>query len=119
MLITITVAVMGAALAGLTPWWTSVLPFVMLGMYLLLLREAAHSDAEHARSLAEARGRTARAARAAHAAQLARERARQVHVAPPPQPTAEIINISGTDGAWPTSEVYDQYADEALRAVGD
>jgi hypothetical protein len=115
-LITITVAGMGAALVGLTPWWTSVPPFVMLGMYLLLLREAAHADAEHARSWAEAH---ARAAHAAHAAQLARERARQVHVAPPPQPTAEIINLSGTDGAWSASEVYDQYADQVFRAVGD
>ena len=113
MLITITIAVMGAALAGLTPWWISVPPFVMLGMYLLLLREAAHADAEHARSWAQAHDR------AAHAAQLARERARQAHVAPPPEPTAEIINISGAGAAWPASEVYDQYADQVFRAVGD
>ena len=115
MLITITVAVMGAALVGLTPWWTSVVPFVMLGTYLLLLHEAAHADAEHARSWAEAH---ARAAHAAHAAQLARERARQVHVAPPPQPTAEIINMPAL-AAQAGDQLYDQYADAEIRAVGD
>jgi hypothetical protein len=118
MLITITVAAMGAALIGLTPWWTSVVPFVILGMYLLLLHEAAHADAEHAHSWAEAHARAAHAAHAARAAQLARERARQAHVAPAPQPTAEIINISAL-AAQAGDQLYDQYADAEYRAVGD
>jgi hypothetical protein len=112
MLIAITVAVIGAALIGLVPWWTSVPPFVILGMYLLLLREAAHADAERARSWSEAH------ARADHAAQLARERAREAQVAPPPQPTAEIINISAL-AAEARDQPYDQYADAEIRAVGD
>ena len=115
MLIAITVAVMGTALIGLTPWWTSVPPFVLLGMYLMLLREVAHADAEHARSWAAAQ---ARAAHAAHAAQLARERARQADVAPVPQPTAEIINLSAL-AAQADDQPYDQYADAEIRAVGD
>jgi hypothetical protein len=117
MLIGITVAVMGAALIGLVPWWTSVPPFVLLGMYLLLLREAAHADAERARSWAEAQARAARD-RAAQAAQLARERAREAQVAPPPEPTAEIINISAL-AAGARDQPYDQYADAEIRAVGD
>jgi hypothetical protein len=114
MLIAITIAVMGTALIGLVPWWTSVPPFVILGMYLLLLREAAHADAERARSWAEAHARAA----AARAAQLARERAREAQVAPPPQPTAEIINISGL-ATEASDQPYDQYADAEIRAVGD
>jgi hypothetical protein len=117
MLIAITIAVMATALIGLVPWWTSVPPFVILGMYLLLLREAAHADAERARSWAEAHARAA-AAEAAHAAQLARERARDAQVAPPPQPTAEIINISAL-AAEARDQPYDQYADAEIRAVGD
>jgi hypothetical protein len=118
MLITITVAVMGAAFIGLAPWWTSVLPFVMLGMYLLLLHEAAHADAERAHSWAQAHAQAAHTARVAHAAQLARERAREARVAPPPQPTAEIINISER-AAQAGDQLYDQYADAEIRAVGD
>ena len=94
MVLLITVAVMGSAFIGLTPWWTVVPPFVMLGAYLLLLREAARADAEHAHSWAEAQ---ALAAQAARAAELARERARQAHAVSPPQPTAEII----TSPRWP------------------
>jgi hypothetical protein len=118
MLITITVAVMGSAFIGLAPWWISVLPFVMLGMYLLLLHEAAHADAERARSWAQAHAQAAHATRVAHAAQMARERAREARVAPPPQPTAEIINISER-GAQAGDQLYDQYADAEIRAVGD
>jgi hypothetical protein len=117
MIITVTVAAMGAALIGLVPWWTSVPPFLILGMYLLLLHEASHADAERAHSWAEAHARAA-AARAAHAAHLARERAREAQVAPRPQPTAEIINISAL-AAEARDQLYDQYADAEIRAVGD
>ena len=64
MVLLITVAVMGSAFIGLTPWWTAVPPFVMLGAYLLLLREAARADAEHAHSWAEAQALAVQAARA-------------------------------------------------------
>lgn len=117
MLIAIAIAAIGAAFIGLTPWWTSIPPFVLLGMYLLVLREAAHADAERAHSWAEAQARTA-AARAAQAAQLERERAREPQAAPPPEPTAEIINISAM-AAEARDQLYDQYADAEIRAVGD
>ena len=54
MVLLITVAVMGSAFIGLTPWWTAVPPFLMLGAYMLLLREAARADTEHAHRWAEA-----------------------------------------------------------------
>jgi hypothetical protein len=114
MIIAITIGIMGAAFVGLTPWWTMVPPFVMLGLYLLLLHEASHADAEQARWHAEARARSLHAARAAHAARL---RARQAQAAPLPQPTAEIIDISAR--AASADQLYDQYADAEIRAVGD
>ena len=112
MVLLITVAVMGSAFIGLTPWWTAIPPFIMLGLYLLLLREAARADFEHAHIWAEAQ---ARAAQAARRAELVRERARQAEVASQPEPTAEIITLSRrTD-----DQLYDQYADAEIRAVGD
>jgi hypothetical protein len=114
MIIAITIGIMGAAFVGLTPWWTAVPPFVMLGLYLLLLHEASHADAEQARWHAEARAQSLHAARAAHAARL---RARQAQAAPLPQPTAEIIDISAR--AASADQLYDQYADAEIRAVGD
>jgi hypothetical protein len=115
MIIAITIGIMGAAFVGLTPWWTAVPPFVMLGLYLLLLHEASHADAEQARRHAEARAQSLHAARAAHAARL---RARQAQAAPLPQPTAEVIDISAR-AASADDQLYDQYADAEIRAVGD
>jgi hypothetical protein len=112
MVLLITVAVIGSAFIGLTPWWTAIPPFIMLGLYLLLLREAARADFERAHVWAEAQ---ARAAQAARRAELASERARQAEVASQPEPTAEIITLSRrTD-----DQLYDQYADAEIRAVGD
>jgi hypothetical protein len=85
----------------LTSPWVCVPPAAMLGMYLLLLREAAIADAEVA---------TYRADQAA----LARRRA-ATEAALAPQPTAEIIDISDRLN----DQLYDQYADATVRAVGD
>jgi hypothetical protein len=91
----------------LTPWWVCVPPAVMLGMHLLLLREAALADAEQARWRAE---------ETTDAASAARQRARSAHAAPvAAAPTAEIIDISQRVG----DQLYDQYADAAARAIGD
>jgi hypothetical protein len=89
---------------GLTPLWTCVPPVGLLGMYLLLLREAALADAE-----SEQRRREAARIRAA------RQRAREAWAAREPEPTAEIIDISSRVG----DQLYDQYADATMRAVGD
>jgi hypothetical protein len=102
------VAIGSAALAvtRTAAWWVLGPPSLMLLGYLALLREASKVDAER-RELS--RGREARVAVADQAAP-----------APPPLrvPDAEIIDISASRG--PAGEdLYDQYADAKLRAVGD
>jgi hypothetical protein len=85
----------------LTSWWVCIPPAVMLGMYLLLLREAALADAEHGR------WRAAEARRV----QAARRRAEEESE----DSGAQIIDISARLG----DQLYDQYADATIRAVGD
>jgi hypothetical protein len=105
-LVLLAIAAVSCTALGLTSGWVCVPPAVMLGMYLLLLREAALADAETARW----RARQAHAAR-----QRARAQAREAWAARTPQPTAEIIDISARLG----DQLYDQYADGTVRAVGD
>jgi hypothetical protein len=101
MLVTITVAAGVCTYLKLTSWWACVPPTGVLGMYLLLLREAALADAE------QARWREAEDLRV----QAARQRARTVA----PERTAQIIDISARLG----DQLYDQYADATIRAAGD
>ena len=114
MLVTLAVAAMACILTGVTHWWTAAPPVGMLGVYLLLLREAAHADADASRR-ADAYAR-------AQAAQAVRERAREARqrarAARSPQPTAEVIDISGRTASV-VDQLYDQYADATVRAVGD
>ena len=107
-LVTLAVAVAAATLVGLIRWWAVLPPAGLLGLYLLLLRETARSDAENDRRRAEAQARAALAAR---------ERARQAREALA-QPTAEIIDISAL-ATRDRDQPYDQYADAEVRAVGD
>jgi hypothetical protein len=113
----LTILVLFAAAAGavtylkLASWWVCVPPAVLLGIYLLLLREAALADAEQARWRAEE-------ARRAFAARQGEQAARAASVAAASkvqERTAEIIDISARIG----DQLYDQYADAAVRAVGD
>lgn len=90
--------------AGLARWWICIPPVGMLGMYMLLLREAALADAEN-----EQRRQEVILSRAA------RQRARAAWAARVPEPTAEIIDISERV----RDQLYDQYADATVRAVGD
>jgi hypothetical protein len=80
-------------------------------MYLLLLREAAAADAEAARRQS-ARAAQVRAAR--ERAEYARRAEATVHVWDA-EPSAEVIDISSRT----RDQLYDQYADAAVRAVGD
>ena len=111
MLVTLAIAALACTAAKLTPWWILVPPAGMLGMYVLVLREAAQADAEQARQLGQERAAQDGAAQAG----AARQRARRAWETSQPQPTAEIIDIS----ARVTDQLYDQYADAAVRAVGD
>jgi hypothetical protein len=111
-LILLAVAAASCTVLKLTSGWVCVPPAVMLGMYLLLLREAALADAEKARW----RERQATATRQRAQAQAeARDQARQAWAARTPQPTAQVIDISDRLG----DQLYDQYADATMRAVGD
>jgi hypothetical protein len=111
MLVTLAIAALACTVGKLTPWWILVPPAGMLGMYVLVLREAAQADAEQARQLAQERAAQEGAAQA----EAARLRARGAWETSQPQPTAKIIDIS----ARVTDQLYDQYADAAVRAVGD
>ena len=90
----------------LTSPWVCIPPAVMLGTYVLLLRETALADAERAHREAE---------RAAAARQRALARSRAAWAVRMPQPTAQIIDISGRL----QDQLYDQYEDATNRAVGD
>ena len=103
-LVTLAIAASACTAAHLTSPWVLLPPTGMLGMYLLLLREAARCDAESAHRRQEAR-----------AARTARQRAREAWAARVPEPTAQIIDISSRVG----DQLYDQYADATVRAVGD
>jgi hypothetical protein len=107
-LLTVLVLLAAAAGAGAAirfiPWWTCVAPIAVLVCYFLLLRAAARADAEHARRLATVQAREARIDAAAR---------RRAAVASAPD--AQIIDISSRVG----DQLYDQYADATVRAVGD
>jgi hypothetical protein len=107
-LLTILVLLAAGAGAGAAtryiPWWTCVAPMGVLVCYFLLLRAAARADTEHARHLATVQAREARI----HAA--ARRRAAVASAT-----GAKIIDISSRVA----DQLYDQYADATVRAVGD
>ncbi len=117
MLLALAVVALGIVVIGLAVWWVAVPPILMLGGYLLLLREASHADAERAQLLADAaayreeeeRRQTDREAADREAAERA---AAERRVEPR---TARIIDISERV----RDELYDQYADAERRAVGD
>jgi len=106
MLVLLAAGAVTCTLLKLTAWWICIPPAAMLGMYLLLLREAAVADAELAyRRAAEWQAWADR--EQAYQARAAQAQAEEV--------SAEIIDISGRVGDM----LYDQYADAAVRAVGD
>jgi hypothetical protein len=103
----------GFVLAGLVHWWICVPPIAMLVLYVLLLREIAMADAELARK--RAAWHAAQQARAARDVWRQSHQAWQARANAPSEPAAEVIDISGRVG----DQLYDQYADAAVRAVGD
>jgi len=112
LLVTLLLVTAGLASQGAVPGWAIVPPLGVLGLFLLVLREAAKCDAElTARRAAAHAAEQARQARADR--QRAREAARQAAAAA--QHEAEVIDISRRVG----DQLYDQYADAAIRAVGD
>ena len=122
-LVVLTLGAIGIAVTHIAAWWVIVPPGVLLGGFLLLLREAAHSDAAWARrrarsaepGQAEARQRRKPADREDKPEVFERIASTPETPEPEPAPTAEIIDIS----ARVNDQVYDQYTDAAERAVGD
>jgi hypothetical protein len=110
-LVTMTLVTGGFSFMGLVAWWICVPPAAMLLLYALLLREIAMADAEMARKQHEWMIGHARAARARAQAEE-QERAAAMAAA---ESGAQVIDISGRVG----DQLYDQYADAAVRAVGD
>ena len=111
----LTVLVVLTAAAGacggikVAPFWVCIPPATVLCIYVLMLREASRADTEKAQRYAAAEAREARLQAAA------RRRAHEAALAEAAQPSAEIIDISGRVG----DQLYDQYADATVRAVGD
>jgi hypothetical protein len=120
-LIVLTGGAFAIAATHVAAWWVTIPPGVMLGAFLLLLREAARSDARQARRQAELavrRRRAGRESRAVPAAPVAAgydQAEGGAEVVVETEVTAKIIDIS----ARVTDQFYDQYTDAANRAVGD
>jgi len=110
-LVAMTLVTGGFVALGAAKWWICAPPAGMLVLYVLLLRETALADAEQARRRAAWAAAQARAYRRHLRAQAERD----AHDAAHATPGAQIIDISGRV----TDQLYDQYADAAVRAVGD
>jgi hypothetical protein len=106
------------AITKLAAWWVIVPPSAMLLGYMALLREAAKADAERRETAPIRVARTATAPPAAAAPAVAGPAVAAAAAGPAPVPAAEVIDISATIGPA-GEELYDQYADAKLRAVGD
>jgi hypothetical protein len=127
-LVLLTLGAFGIAVTHIAAWWVIGPPGLLLAGFLLLLREAARSDAGQARRQAHSAEPKPAEAGQAEAGQRRRpadrqekpevfERIASTPEAPEAEPTpiAEIIDIS----ARVNDQVYDQYTDAAERAVGD
>jgi hypothetical protein len=111
-LVTLAIAAAACTAASLTSAWICLPPAGMLGMYVLLLREAGRADAENYRRRMEAAATRAAARQRAREARAARE---AWAAAREPEATAQVIDISSRV----RDQLYDQYADATMRAVGD
>lgn len=120
-LIVLTAGAFAIAATHLAAWWVTIPPGVLLGGFLLLLRETARSDAQRARRQADLAARRRRAERESRAvpatpAATGHDQAEgTAEVVVETEFTAKIIDIS----ARVTDQLYDQYTDAAERAVGD
>jgi hypothetical protein len=99
-------AVVGCVFAGLVPYWSALPPTGLLAGHLSLLRVAVGMDAARREAIAQARA----AERAEAAAELAAREAAAQAV------QAVIIDLMARNRA---RGVFDQYAVEGLRVVGD
>jgi hypothetical protein len=97
--------------------WVIIPPALMLAGFVLLLRAAARIDTQRVRAAASRPGRAAGGRVQAGAGKASRD---EQETGPadhgqPAAPGAKIIDISARVG----DQLYDQYADAGVRAVGD
>ena len=124
MLVGLSLASGGLAGTKMAAWWVIVPPSVMLVGYLLMLREAAKSDRERAemarRRMARATAEADRAPvrRAARGAGVVSVAGGVSGVSGISEAEAKIVNIPAPPERA-EEEIYDQYRDAKLRAVGD
>jgi hypothetical protein len=129
-LVALTVIAFVIALAQVAALWVVVPPAVMLGAFVLLLREASRSDAEQARRRTHAeQTRRRRAEPERQAAPVTAETLERLvskpvtpDVAEQAEPVVEVVSYSAeiidiSDRV--NDQFYDQYTDAANRAVGD
>lgn len=115
MLVALTAVGIGLVVAHLSSWWIVIPPLVLLAGYMLLLREAAQADAE-ARERREAERDVAdRIPHARPAEPVTATGSASVAAPYETGPRADVIDLSEHVG----DQLYDQYADAKLRAVGD
>jgi hypothetical protein len=122
-LVALTAGAAGFFVTGIAALWVIIPPAVMLVGYLVLLREAAHADAERARRATRVRYATV----APMAGQEPESFPEEPEASPSQVPAAasglaaglpsgaDVIDISGRI----SDQVYDQYSDAEERAVGD
>ena len=113
MLILLEIAAIALAVVGLAAMWVIIPPTIMLVGYLLLLREAAHADAERGQREAEAAAHARERART----KAARARARQAHRSTPaegrpidaanPEETAAAAALAAKFAAAPVPADYE------------
>jgi hypothetical protein len=123
MITILTAGAVGMAATHMAASWVIVPPGMMLGGFMLVLREAARTDAARARRLAATAAAADRAgaevARPVRRDAVEGVVAAEASPAPVAEPettwSAKIIDISARLG----DQLYDQYADAAVRAVGD
>jgi hypothetical protein len=121
MLVTLIVLTAGAAAIAavhLAAKWVVIPPALMLAGFVLLLRAAARIDTEHARAAASRHSRASGSPARAGAGDVGRDQRQATGPADGGQaeiPDAKIIDISARVG----DQLYDQYADAEVRAVGD
>jgi hypothetical protein len=135
-LVALTIGTVAITAVGVAAWWLSLPPVVLLGGFVLLLREASAIDTQRSRARATSRRPAeAPAARTAPPAAPAATAPAEAAPAPEPppaeedgarpgaggyewvetEPAAEVIDISVRIG----DQLYDQYSDAKARAIGD
>jgi hypothetical protein len=116
-LIVLTGGAVAIAVTRLAAPWVAIPPAVMLAGFVLLLRAAARIDTERARAAASlhARATGAEVTTPAELPTPAKVPTSAEVPTPTEVPDARIIDISARVG----DQLYDQYADTEVRAVGD